>query len=183
MQKKNACQKRSVSFNREQVKVSNMFALLQDMDLHPDVSNDEDDEIESLFLIGKKNIFRTKRKATVLNQVEKTKKKKKIKKTDSLALFEVKNRFELLEDNPEFYIENLIMRNNILRMSKKKLKKCTFCNFKKRSCLLNPTECKALECYCFKCFKKGHFPASIKCKGNKKITSLYQLEKVNILSY
>ena len=59
----------------------------------------------------------------------------------------------------------IINRNIILNMSKRKLKKCRFCNFKKRTCALSPSSCKAHKLNCSKCFKRGHFPQSMTCKS------------------
>jgi hypothetical protein len=47
---------------------------------------------------------------------------------------------------------------------KRFLKKCRNCNFKKLSCILNPSSCMAQQKNCFKCGKKGHFPQSMNCK-------------------
>ena len=47
------------------------------------------------------------------------------------------------------------------------LKKCKFCGYKRRSCFLRPSPCKALDKTCFKCGIEGHFPKSKKCNGRK----------------
>ena len=54
-----------------------------------------------------------------------------------------------------------------IRYSKKCLKKCRFCNFKKRSCILNSVSCKAKTLKCHTCSKYGHFPQSMDCKAKK----------------
>ena len=60
------------------------------------------------------------------------------------------------------------IQNSIIRTPKKKLKKCRFCNFKKRKCMLNYFSCKALQLSCTKCLKIGHFPQSLNCKARRK---------------
>ena len=146
------------------IRLSNTFSSLQDEDVSLEMIDNGDAVLEHMFLIGKRNIFRSNSKWKEQKQEEKRSKKK----SDSLEIFLVTNRYSLLEDNPEFEIEKLIWRNKILKTSKKKLKKCKFCNFKKRSCLLDPEQCKAIHSQCFKCSKKGHFPASINCQTHKK---------------
>ena len=144
-----------------------MFSSLQDIDVSLETIHNEDAVLEHMFLIGKRNIFRSKSKCKKQKRAEV--RSKKNRKSDSLGIFSVTNRYSLLEDNPEFEMERLMWRNKILITSKKKLKKCKFCNFKKRSCLLDPEQCKALYSQCFKCNKKGHFPASVNCQTHKKI--------------
>ena len=146
------------------IRLSNMFSSLQDEDVSLEMIDNGDAVLEHMFLIGKRNIFRSNSKWKEQKQEEKRSKKK----SDSLEIFLVTNRYSLLEDNPEFEMERLMWRNKILITSKKKLKKCKFCNFKKRSCLLDPEQCKAIHSQCFKCSKKGHFPASINCQTHKK---------------
>ena len=162
------------------IKLSNMFSSLQDMDVSLEIFQDGDVFLDHMFLIGKKNIFSSKRK--IKEQKQDVIKGKKNRKTYSLNIFLVNNRYSLLTDNPEFEVEKLIERNLILKTSKKKLKKCRFCNFQKRSCLLDPDQCKALHSQCFKCNKKGHFPASIKCQTHKKIKRKI-LQKQVIICY
>ena len=162
------------------IKLSNMFSILQDMEVSSEMVQDGDVFLDHMFLIGKKNIFSSKRK--VKEQKKEVIKAKKSRQTDSLKIFLVNNRYSLLTDNPEFEIEKLIQRNLILKTSKKTLKKCRFCNFKKRSCLLDPDQCKALHSQCFKCNKKGHFPASIKCQIHKRIKRK-SLQKQVIIYY
>ena len=45
---------------------------------------------------------------------------------------------------------------NVYETSKRNLKKCRFCAFKKRTCVLNPYKCKARFRVCSKCYKSGH---------------------------
>ena len=53
------------------------------------------------------------------------------------------------------------------KSSKRRLKKCRYCNFKKRTCIVDPFSCKALKLKCFKCRRSGHFPQSLNCKARK----------------
>ena len=62
-------------------------------------------------------------------------------------------------------------------ISRRFLKKCKFCGYKKRSCFLHHSPCKALEKTCYKCGKEGHFPKSMKCKAKKQdLTRIIQLD-------
>ena len=79
--------------------------------------------------------------------------------------FVTPNPFIIVENNAEEDLDSMIQ---IKKMPKHLLKKCKHCNFKKRSCVLDPSSCSALNETCFKCDKKGHFPQSICCKINKK---------------
>ena len=97
--------------------------------------------------------------------------KKDIKKSRRLCLkiFETKNCFDVLEDNQEEDYQKILKRRSLLHISKKRLKKCKKCNFKRRSCLVDSTECKAHYRSCFKCKKQGHFPRSPQCKAGHKL--------------
>ena len=59
--------------------------------------------------------------------------------------FESKNRFEVLEDNPEENVIEMIKRNIILNTPKHCLKRCRQCKFKKRTCTLDPLTCQAIN--------------------------------------
>ena len=61
----------------------------------------------------------------------------------------------------------MIRKLNIQTTQKRFLKKCRYCNFKKRSCVSNVSSCPALHSNCFKCHKQGHFPQSVCCKAKK----------------
>ena len=63
-----------------------------------------------------------------------------IAKEGRIIQFKTKNRFETLQDNEEEDLEKLLKRLTILQTPKRFLKKCRYCNFKKRSCALNPSE-------------------------------------------
>ena len=67
-------------------------------------------------------------------------------------------------------VEELPLKN--LKVSKKRLKKCRFCGFKKRSCLIDSSGCKARQLNCVKCSKLGHFPKSLNCKFKKKVPEI-----------
>ena len=64
----------------------------------------------------------------------------------------------------------------IKKIKKRFLKKCRHCNFKKRSCILNPSSCEALNRNCFQCSKRGHFPKSMNCKSKTKYKKKQRIE-------
>ena len=81
------------------------------------------------------------------------------------------DKFHILEDVDDEGIEEVIKKVEIQETHKKRLKKCRLCNFKKRSCLLNPATCQAKKKACWSCKKQGHFTQSLICKkqrGTKK---------------
>ena len=105
--------------------------------------------------------------------------KQKKKKKDNVSNFKVNkkgwqkyetnNSFEVLKDNDEEDIKKILLKNRILKTSKNSLKKCKRCNFKKRSCIFNPSSCKSIGNCCIKCQKSGHYPQSQNCKAKKKV--------------
>ena len=80
----------------------------------------------------------------------------------------LENRFQVLQDNKEEDLNKIIWRSNIIRTERKKIKKCHKCNFKKRTCVLDPASCQASQKFCYFCKKKGHFPSSLCCKARRK---------------
>ena len=82
------------------------------------------------------------------------------KKTLKWTTFFDINPFEVLMDNHEEGIKDIVRRNVILKTPKHCLKKCKRCNFKKRTCFVDSSTCKAAQQWCFKCNKKGHYPQS-----------------------
>ena len=56
----------------------------------------------------------------------------------------------------------------MLLSPKSSLKKCRFCNFKKRSCTLHKSNCTAVSSTCYSCNKAGHFPKSLNCKKTRR---------------
>jgi hypothetical protein len=87
--------------------------------------------------------------------------------------FVVPNPLQVLENNEDEDLDSII---RIKKMPKQLLKKCKYCHFKKRSCVLNPSLCSARNLTCFKCDRKGHFPQSICCKINKKSQKLKKIK-------
>ena len=65
----------------------------------------------------------------------------------------------------------------MLQISRRNLKKCKHCGFKKRKCNINPSSCKSLVQICFKCEKYGHFPKSRICKESKRKKQMKKNEK------
>ena len=63
------------------------------------------------------------------------------------------NRFQILEDNNEEDLNRMIWQSDILKLERKKIKKCHKCNFKKRSCILEPSSCQASQKCCYYCKK------------------------------
>ena len=100
--------------------------------------------------------FRSNRKKSKVNEVV---------TSNCLRKFDTKNWFDLLRGNA---IENVLEIINVLKTPKKSLKKCRRCNFKKRSCILDPLSCSSIGNNCSKCQKNGHYPQSIYCKLTRK---------------
>ena len=63
--------------------------------------------------------------------------------------FKTPNRFQILEDIEDYEIHDIIEKVNVIKIPRRKLKKCRFCNYKKRACIMNPLSCKAKQCACF----------------------------------
>ena len=113
----------------------------------------------------------------------KSKYNKKISDSSCLDFFETKNRFDILEDNPEEDYQRILTRRRLLPISKKNLSKCKKCNFKRRSCLVDLTKCKAYDKSCFKCKRNGHFPQSPQCKVRNELKKKVQnVSKIFVLN-
>ena len=87
---------------------------------------------------------------------------------EKLNKFETHNRFHLFEDIDDESVEGIKLKSDIKITPKKSLKRCKYCNKKKRSCSLNPLSCVSLNNFCYKCGKAGHYPKSMRCKASKK---------------
>ena len=98
-----------------------------------------------IFTIGRKNIFR----------------QGKVKRSKEVC--ETREFFH--KDFMKCDIDLTIFEVEI--KSKRALKKCRTCSFKKRQCVFDPTKCKALNLHCFACKKPGHFPKSPCCKKKR----------------
>ena len=170
---------RSPDKRKQVIKMSNRFADLEE----EEVLKDENAHC-GIFMIGRRSIFQHEEKSQQkIKQKEFSCRPKKIKSTINfknlethksncvvseyheeglLKKFETGNRFYILSDNQE---EDLL---KILRTPKQSLKKCRKCNFKKRTCILDPLSCKAVKSVCLKCQRFGHFPQSGCCKDQRK---------------
>ena len=85
----------------------------------------------------------------------------------TLVQFETSNPFKLLGIMNEDYLERTVSKVNLKSVPKCSLKKCRYCNYKKRSCGISSSSCVARIKKCFKCGKRGHYPQSMCCKANK----------------
>ena len=84
-------------------------------------------------------------------------------------LNELCSKFEDFEDGQfEDFNSTRRMTEATLLSPKSLLKKCRFCNFKKRSCTLHKSSCTAIYSTCYFCNKRGHFPKSLNCKKTRK---------------
>ena len=79
-------------------------------------------------------------------------------------MFACKSQPSTFEGIPEEEVLKNPKRDLFRDISKKLLKKCRYCNFKKRICLIDPTSCNAKQSNCFRCQKTGHYPQSLNCK-------------------
>ena len=111
---------------------------------------------------------------TVLQSKQGKGKKKCLKYSlDTLKKFETRNPFRLLENISEECVGSVIKRlqeiEYIQTMKKADLKRCHFCNNKKRLCMIDRSNCSAMDKTCVFCSKVGHFPKSLNCKKFRKI--------------
>ena len=88
--------------------------------------------------------------------------------TENNHLFKSENRssscYSRLEKDCKKITSRSAETKDLLLASKSLLKKCRWCAFKKRSCVLDRTLCTAFEKKCYRCSKTGHFPRSLNCK-------------------
>ena len=92
-------------------------------------------------------------------------KKVEIISQNSLQNFEKPNPFKLLENIDLYYLSK--KKSEVKSVSKHLLQKCRYCNYKKRSCVVDSSSCVALIKNCSKCGKLGHYPQSMCCKASK----------------
>ena len=161
----------SSQFNRD-LRITNRFSSLDlDEDLFLEVSTKkkEAEAVSRMFFVGKKNIFglvKTRRSGTrnLHTKIE-------IVGNDvmlSETIKEIKKKTEL-QNNSEDNLDILEQDWRVLSLSRKKLKKCKTCGNKRRQCVINPTDCKALGLHCHFCLKPGHFPKSSRCKKQREM--------------
>ena len=94
-------------------------------------------------------------------------KKVEMIKDDNLEQFETPNLFKLLDIMTEDCPERMDLNVNMKSEPKHMLKKCRYCNYKKRLCAINSSSCVARIKKCVKCGKGGHYPQSMCCKASK----------------
>ena len=152
------------------VKLTNRFTFLKEEPLHTECENDEDTPITSnIFLLGKRNIFHLRKvKRSKINSVplegQENVTKRMENSSDHLKVLKTVNKFQVPSDTSDEDVDILVKRIDILNKNKRDLKKCKTCNFKKRTCLVDPSKCKAVQKQCFSCNKPGHFPKLLCCK-------------------
>ena len=115
---------------------------------------------------SKKGIKALKKKHYKADAIDPPNVKKAFKKLPKHI--KTQNRFQIFENNDEEDLNRIIWRSDILKTERKKIKKCHKCNFKKRTCVLDPTSCHASQKFCYYCKKRGHFPSSACCKAKRK---------------
>ena len=160
------------------LKLSNRFNALDEMNCSTaEFSKEENPEtLRGLFLIGNKNLFtlgkvRRSTNSSGSENVEATFTNKCNKSVDRLKLSNTENQFQVMGDNSEEDIGDSIKRFEILSMNKSDFVKCKTCNYKKRKCVLNPSQCNAANKHCFLCDKLGHFPRSRSCQKRRNVQS------------
>ena len=122
------------------VPLSNRF---EDLEEEPVLQADLKNNPEAKSMKKRKTKSNKRRKTVVINQ---TTDSHLIKENEQcLFKFETENQFQTLTEIPD---ESM---NIIIQTPKHKLKKCRFCNFKKRSCLINPEGCQAKNKFCWNC--------------------------------
>ena len=169
--------------------LKNQFACLyEESTVHDDDDKEYNvDNLHGMLMIGKRNIFklRSRRPKHVQHELDASSKliesgkrvviTKINHRRDYLKRFETANKFDVLRGNGESDLDKILKVNKILITPKHSLKKCRRCNFKKRTCIIDPGSCKASQFFCFRCNKFGHFPKSIFCKTRNK----YKKNKVS----
>ena len=91
---------------------------------------------------------------------------------NDLTVFDLHNCFQILGDNNKEATFYIVRRNHILKTPKKLLRKCRYCSYKKRSCVLDSFSCNARSKTCSACSKYGHYPQSMNCKAKSKSKSV-----------
>ena len=114
-----------------------------------------------------KSKFRKRRKDVGINQT--TDLPHNERNESCLIQFETINNFQVLVDIPDEneWIGNCSHKTEIMKIPKQRLKKCRFCNFKKRSCQIDQESCEAKKKVCWNCKKPGHFTQSLCCKKRR----------------
>ena len=158
---------------RENIILSNRFAPLNEDEGQFTLSV-HTEEANKMLMIGKRNLFHVRKVKQSSRKINHEKvdscvpNSSKIKYMRSdLKSFETENRFDVLKGNEKMDSGSVLKAYGILRKAKQSLKRCKKCNYKKRTCALDPKSCKATHSICFKCKKIGHFPKSMSCKANK----------------
>ena len=153
------------------ISTSNKFKLLE-----VDSVNEFDHQIFNNFAANKKILVNSLDKSKSRNNCKRSEGSCKDKGKLNFEQYEDHNTFEALKGNT---IEDVTEILNILRAPKKSLKKCRRCNYKKRTCVLDPWACISYERKCNRCHKYGHSPKSLNCKINRKETEL-KLRKTRV---
>ena len=155
---------------------SNQFNLLQVEQEILETSLEQEREsktslMSSYGILNSSKFSKRKQKTT-------QKMKPKSKTIKDISLLEGDRCFAMSIKKEEENLKKNINGGLILNVPKKCLKKCRSCNYKKRTCALNPWSCKAQNLICYKCSRYGHFPRSMNCKGGRKNLKLSK-EKYN----
>ena len=114
-----------------------------------------------------------------LKQTKGKKDKRSVAERDNFS-FDLPNRVQpnIVEDKFDDFDSTL---RKMLQISRRNLKKCKHCGFKKRKCNINPSSCKSLVQICFKCETYGHFPKSRICKESKRKKQINTEKTSNVL--
>ena len=117
---------------------------------------------QKLSTVGRNDTYHCFKSNLMSQHIDYIKTLDKIQKNED-EVSQMINHYKLLEDN------NMLSHElKILLAPRSTLKKCRFCNFKKRLCALNRSECSAFYRSCNSCKKKGHFPKSLNCTKTRK---------------
>ena len=150
------------------MKLENRFDVLNEENFSESI-----DENESYLMIGNKNLFccqkeQTKQRKTKKIKTETNPKKNLKAERYCQKKFEKLNLFSALREYPEEDITKVLKICEVSRIPKKSLQKCKRCNCKRRTCVVDSSNCKAAQMLCKVCKKSGHFPKSRYCKAKKK---------------
>ena len=157
------CKQRSCSKNEKGyvLKMTNRFQDFMEENAEEPVEERVSDNFLSSIRYLYRNMAKKVKKVTVTQKLE-TENESFTYEADELS-----NLCQTLEDKSED-LNILINEVKIEQTPKRLLKKCRKCNFKKRTCFLNSSKCKASLRSCFACHKVGHYPQSSDCKVRRR---------------
>ena len=160
--------KRKPKNDKTGVDISNRFDILKDETCHFFMIDEEQEEKSRM----NQDLIHSVPKESIEEIIKHKRTGKKKVNLNGIKPIETKNRFKLFEDNSGENVDQIVRRKleiqSIMNIKKCLIKKCRHCNFKKRSCIVDRSNCPASERRCEYCKKVGHYPQSLNCKKKRK---------------